>query len=416
MIRALEASRRLWNDALANRKMRWETGRKSTSYNFQASMLTFEREQDASLSELYSQAGQDVLRRLDKAFRWFFERRARYPRFKKFGQAGSFTYPQAYNGSAKPDIIKRLIYLSKIGNVRTVFHRSLPKDARLKTCTVIRETDGEWFASLVFEEAVPLQNVDTSSISTRAPIGVDLGLLSLVTTSDGEEFEHPHFLRKAESRLGHLQHLFSRKKEGSKNRFRARQRVASQHAKVRRQRLDSNQKLSTRLVREHNFIAFEDLKVKNMVKNHKLAKSISDAAWGQLVRLTERKAPRMCSRVVRVPAAYSTQECYHCGALNKISLDTRQTVCIGCGRILQRDSNAAKVVLKRGLAIAGLATKVGQDMPELKPVKTEPLLIQTTGRARPVGEAGTIRSQGLEAAVSNCGRMSPPTRPDRPKA
>jgi putative transposase len=403
MLRALETSRRLWNDALAHRKARWEKEGKPTSYNLQASMLTFEREQDVLLSGLYSQVGQDVLRRLDKAFKSFFARRARYPRFKKFIQSGSFTYPQAYNGSAKPDVVRKRLFLSKVGNVKTVFHRPLPtkNGSRLKTCTVIREPDGKWFASLVFEEVVPLQDihVDTmpSTAAKKTPVGVDLGLLSLITTSEGEVVEHPRFLRKGEKRLKRLQRSLSFKKKGSKNRLKARRRVASQHAKVRRQRRDFNHKLSARLVKGHELIAFEDLMIRNMVKNHRLARSIQDAGWGQLVRLTEYKALRAGSRVVKVPAACSTQECYHCSTLNKIDLATREFVCVGCGRTLQRDCNAARIVLKRGLAIAGLTPKVGQDMPELKPVEIRPLLVQRTGGASQVCETGTIRPQGLEA-------------------
>ena len=117
--------------------------------------------------------------------------------------------------------------------------------------------------------------------------------------------EHPRFLRKAEKKLKHLQRAFSHKKKGSKNRFKARQRVASQHSKVRRQRLDFNHKLSTDVGRRHHdLIAFEDLRVRNMVRNHRLAKSIQDAGWGQLVRLTEYKALNAGVRVVRVPPAY----------------------------------------------------------------------------------------------------------------
>jgi len=401
MLRALEATRRLWNDALAHRKTRWENGRQATSYTLQAWILTAEREQDALLGELYSQAGQDVLRRLDRAFRSFFEHRARYPKFKKFSRSGSFTYAQAYNGSVKPDVVRNRLFLSKIGNVRIVLHRPVPKDSRLKTCTVMREPDGKWFASLVFEEIVPLQNIQVPAESVvKTPVGIDLGLLSLMATSDGEKVEHPRFLRKAEKRLKHLQRILSHKKKGSKNRFRARQRVASQHARVRRQRLDINHKLSTGLVRNHDFIAFEDLKIRNMVRNPKLAKSIQDAAWGQLVRLTEYKALKAGSLAIRVPAAYSSQECSYCGTLNKIALDIRTFECAGCQRLLDRDAQAAQVVLKRGLAIAGLTiAKVGQDMPELKPVETRLLHVQTTERASQVKEAGTICPKGLEATA-----------------
>jgi putative transposase len=144
-------------------------------------------------------------------------------------------------------------------------------------------------------------------------------------------------------------------------------------------------------VKAHDFIAFEDLRIKNIIKNHKLAQSIQDAAWGQLVRLSEYKAPRAGSSVIKVPAAYSTQECYHCGILNETGLGVRQFVCVGCHSVLQRDLNAARIVLKRGLVMAGLiATKVGQDMPELKPVETSPLSLPTKGSASKVDEAGTI--------------------------
>jgi putative transposase len=396
----LEACRHLWNDALSHRRQRWQEERRSTSYDYQQAVLKDERHASAELSEVHSQVAQDVLHRLDNAFKSFFAHRARYPLFKKYGQSGSFTYPQAYNGSVKPDVVRKRLYLSKIGNVRTVFHRPIPKDSRLKTCTVVREPDGQWFASLVFEEVVPLQNLNQSIMvaGAKTPIGVDLGLFSLITTSNGETVEHPRFLRRAERRLKHLQRSLSRKKKGSKNRLKARHRVASQHAKVRRQRVDFNHKLSTRLVDRHDLIAFEDLRIRNMMRNHRLAKSIQDAGWGQLVRFTECKAPKVGSRVVNVPAAYSTRECYYCGALNKVDLGVRDFVCVGCGRPLKRDHNAANVVLKRGLAIAGLAAmKVGQDMPEFKPVETKPLLFQTTGTASGVKEAGTIRPQGLEA-------------------
>jgi putative transposase len=406
MLRALDASRRLWNDALAHRRARWENDRKSTSYNLQQWILTEVRHTDPLIGgALHSQSAQNVLRRLDLAFQAFFLHRAGYPRFKKYSSVSSFNYPQCYNGSVKPDIVRKRIYLARIGHVKSVFHRPLPGGTRLKTCTVTREHNGKWYASLVFEEVVPLQNITSSNTNTKTPIGIDLGLLSLITTSNGERVEHPRFLRKAENRLKHLQRALSRKKKGSKNRLKARHRVASLHSRVRNQRSDFNHKLSAQLVKRHNFIAFEDLKIRNMVRNHRLSKSTNDAAWGELVMLTEYKAHSAGSRAILVPAAYSTQECYHCGALNKIDLRVREFVCISCGRILQRDCNAASVVLKRGLAIAGLVTtKVGQDMPEFKPVNTAPLLLQTTEGASQVDEAGTICAlKALEAHGTTVG-------------
>ncbi len=395
MLRALEACRRLWNDALSHRRDRWQNERKSTSYNHQQRVLTAERHTDPELSTLHSQVAQNVLYRLDTAFQAYFQHRACYPRYKKFSQSGSFTYPQAYNGSAKPDTGRGRLFLSKVGNLRAVFHRPLPKNSIMKICTVVREPDGKWFVSLVFDEVVPLQSVVPPAVMmtmiTCAPIGIDLGLLSLIATSDGEKVEHPRFLRKAEKRLKHVQRVFSRKHRGSKNWFKARQRLASQHVRVRSQRMDFNHKLSTRLTRKHGFIAFEDLKVRSMVRNHTLAKSIHDAGWGQLVRLTECKASKSGRLVVRVEPGYSTRECFFCGSLNPIDLSAREFACRGCGRTLDRDINAAKVVLKRGLA------QVGLDRPELKPVETGPLCAQTTGRASPVVEAGTIRATDVRA-------------------
>ncbi len=385
MLAMLESCRKLWNDALAHRKGRWELERRSTSYNTQAWILTAERNMDSDLSDVHSQVAQNVLRRLDRAFRAFFQHRARYPRIKKHRGSGSFTYPQAYNGSVKPDHLRKRLLLSKIGNVKVVFHRPLPKDVRLKTCTVVREASGEWYASLVCEEVVPLQDVKipAATATITSPIGVDLGLKSLITTSDGFSVPHPKFLKKAERRLKHLQRSFSRKQKNSRNQGRSRHILAVQHARVARRRADYNHKLSTQLVRSHTLIAFEDLRIRNMVRNHSLAKSIHDAGWGQLVGFAEYKAARAGRLVVMIEPAYSTQECFICGALNKIGLSVREFVCCGCGRTLDRDVNAARIVLKRGIA------KVGQGMPEPRPVEAGPLPPQPTEVASLTVEAGT---------------------------
>src|SRR5437870_4504988 len=137
-------------------------------------ILTADRQADPLLGQLYAQVGQEMLKRLDKAFKAFFEHRARYPKFKRFSEFGSFTYPQAYNGSVKPDPVGKRIFLSKVGSVKAVFHRELPaRRERLKTCTVVREPNGEWYASLVYEG-----DGEASQLLTKfeSPVGVDLGL------------------------------------------------------------------------------------------------------------------------------------------------------------------------------------------------------------------------------------------------
>jgi putative transposase len=203
LLRMVEAGRQLWNEALAHRKRRWEEKRLPTTYSQQSLILTAERRVDPLLRELYSQAGQEILKRLDRAFEAFFEHRAGYPRFKKFSESGSFTYPQAYNGSVKPDAVRKRIFLSKVGNVKAVFHRQLPsRGERLKTCAVVREPNGEWYASLLYEE-----DRETPKLITKfaSPVGVDLGLKSLIATTDGVKIPHPQFLRTSEERLKHLQ-------------------------------------------------------------------------------------------------------------------------------------------------------------------------------------------------------------------
>jgi putative transposase len=193
LLRMVEAGRRLWNSALSHRKRLWEEKRLSTSYRQQCRILTAERHADPLLEELYAQSGQEILHRLDRAFDAFFEHRAGYPKFKKFSESGSFTYPQAYHGSVKPDIVRKRLFLSKVGNVKAVFHRGMPPSVKLKTCTVVREPNGEWYASLVYEEGGAPQ----AQVKFASPVGVDLGLESLIATTDGVKIPHPQFLRVA---------------------------------------------------------------------------------------------------------------------------------------------------------------------------------------------------------------------------
>ena len=370
--------------ALAHRKWRWEKFRQSTSYNLQQWILTEERRNDPELRALYSQAGQDVLNRLDKAFKAFFKGIARYPRFKPATGVGSFTYPQAYNGSVK--IENGTLDLSKVGRVPVVLHRQ-PPDSGLKTCTVRREPDGSWYASLVYDDGKEPPEPVEQPVS---PIGIDLGLRSIITTTDGQKIEPPRYLRKAEKRLKRLQRSLSRKQKDSKNREKARRLLAVQHAKVARQRLDFNQKLTTGLLENHDLVAMEDLQVRNMVQNHALAKSITDAGWGQIGLQLQYKTIRDGKLLVKVPPQYSTQDCHVCGTRNEIGLSVRAFACKGCGKWLDRDINGASNVLARALK------EVGQGMPELKPVESRPPPFQPTGMASPPVEAGKISFGGVK--------------------
>src|SRR5712692_2958132 len=207
LVRMIEATRHLWNGALARRKQRWEQNLLNTTYSQQCRTLTEERRDDPLLKELPAQAGQQILKRLDRAFEAFFKHKAGYPKFKKHLGSGSFTYPQACNGSARPDPVRKKLHLSKVGKVKAVFHRALPAQG-LKTCTVVRESNGEWYSCLVYEDHDLGQILIPSRF--QSPVGIDLGLKSLITTTDGAKVPHPRFLLKAETRLKRLQRRLSR--------------------------------------------------------------------------------------------------------------------------------------------------------------------------------------------------------------
>ena len=404
MLATLETCRLLWNDALEDRVERWRLEKKSTSYGDQSATLTATKMYSPELRAVYSQALQATLKGLDGAFKKFFRHEAGHPKFKKPGECRSLTYPQAYNGSVKADLVRKRLRLSMVGGVRAVFHRDFPS-AGMKTCCIRRDPDGRWHASLIFkageEPVVPLQDVVIPD-SWKAPVGVDLGLKSLIATSDGQKIKPPKFLRKSEEKIARLQRTLARKKKGSENRGKAKLKLARQHSRVANQRMDFSQKLSTKLVKKHDLIGFEDLRIKNMVRNYALAKSIQDAGWAQLVKFTEYKARQRGKQTVKVPAPWTTQECFFCGNRNQVPLSVREFVCRGCEMLLDRDVNAGRVLLLRAIT-----TRVGQDrssvtrlvdesrqqaVPELMPVEAgPPPLVQTASGASLAGEAGTIR-------------------------
>lgn len=398
MIETVDVCRRLWNMAIEDRKARWQGERHSTTYWQQCLMLTTEVRENSEMRSLYMQTLQDVLRRVDRAFKKFFGGKGKFPGLKKHSGWGSFTYPQAYNGGAKLETEKNRLHLSKIGNVKVVIHRSVPVGAKLKTCTVKREPDGKWFACLVYESRMPLCDVSLPRAWT-SPLGVDLGLKSLITTSDGERVEPQRFFRKSERRLARLHKSLANKRPSSKNRDKARLELATRYSRVSGRRRNFNHKLSARLVRDHDLLAFEDLRIGNMVRNHSLAKSIKDASWAQLMEFVEYKAARAAKIFVKVPPAFSSQECWSCGTRTEVSLDVREFPCKGCQKILDRDRNASRVVLKRGILQVGrdkdrggprrVQEHPGRVAPELKPVETGSLRPWSTGAASSVVEAGT---------------------------
>ena len=357
----LNTCRILYNNALAERKQQAEmymlpVERDWIGYHEQAVSLPKQKEDNPFLPQVHSQVLQDTLRRLDKSFKSFFRRvkvgeKPGYPRFKNYWRYNSFTYPQI---GFRLDGKKLL--LSKIGTVNIKLHR--PMEGTTKTCTLRRDID-RWYACF----SVEFPNTHTEKVEVRKAVGVDVGLSSLVTLSTGEKIEPPKFLQKSEEKLAREQRRLSRKKKGSKNRPKQRIRVAKVHRKIRDQRTDFNHKLSRVLVNNYDLIAFEDLRIKNMLKNHHLAKGISDAGWGQLQTFTTYKAEEAGKHTEFVVPHNTSKECSKCGALMNMTLAKRTFRCTSCGFVLDRDHNAAINILK----------KVGQGLPDLMPAGGSPL-------------------------------------------
>jgi len=352
----------LYNNSLAERREVYKTTKRTVTYTEQANQVKTTKETNPHLRAIHSQVLQDVLRRLDKAFKNFFRRikmgkEAGYPRFKGKNRYNSFTYPQS-GFSLK----KKRLTLSKIGKVNIKLHRYIPPEGNIKTCTIKRDVD-HWYACF----SVELAKVKPSAIHLlreAKQIGVDIGLRSLLALSSGGIVENPRWFKRTEKKLAKKQRNLSRKKKGSNNRERQRIRVAQLHRKVRNQRKDFHHKISRELVKTYNLIVFENLQITNMVKNPHLAKSIVDAGWGQLIRFTQYKAEEAGTRVKCVDPKGTTQVCSGCGSVVSKTLAIRVHECPFCELTLDRDVNAAINILKRSPS--------GQELP-VEPVRHIPL-------------------------------------------
>ncbi len=348
LAKTLDTCRHLYNDSLAERKQTYEETGKTPSCYTQIKAVAETKKTNFYYQAVYSQVLQDVLRRLDKSFKAFFRRvklgeKAGYPRFKGNDRYDGITYPQS--GFKIKD---RRLHLSKVGAIRIFQHR--PIEGVIKTCT-IRRDNTQWHACFVVER--PDQMPETRT--PENPIGIDVGLKNLITLSNGERIAPPKFFRASEQKLAVAQRLLSRKKKGSCNRIKQRVKAAKIHQKIREQRKDFNHQLSRNLITRFDHIAFENLSIQNMIKNHHLAKSISDASWSQLISFTKYKAEYAGIKVEEVSPYNTSQECNVCGQIVLKSLAVRTHNCF-CGLVVDRDVNAALNILNKStLGLRGSA-------------------------------------------------------------
>ena len=338
--------RLVYNKALEERTAAWYGEQRRISYVQSSAALTQwkKTEELAFLTEVSSVPLQQALRHLQTAFGSFFAKRAMYPRFKsKKKSRASAEYTRS--GFTFRDSRLTLAKMSAPLDIR--WSRPLPEGAEPTTVTVSKDSADRWFVSLLCEDTI------TPAPATTAAVGIDAGITCLATLSTGEKITNPRHERKDRERLAKAQRELSGKAKGSKNRERARRKVARIHARIADRRRDFLHKLTTRLVRENQTVVIEDLSVRTMVKNHTLARAISDAAWTEMRTMLEYKCLWYGRELVVIDRWFpSSKLCSACATVReKMPLNVRTWRC-ECGAAHDRDVNAARNILAAGLAVS----------------------------------------------------------------
>ena len=308
LLSTLDECRWLYNQLLEERRDTYTESGKSVSRNSQLNRLPELKSSRESLKSVHSQVLQNVAVRVDLAFKALFRRcrageKSGYPRFRSQGRYDSFTYPQS---GFRIEKVGKLcdgskVFLSKIGHVKAVIHR--PLEGTLKTCTIRLSSSGKWFACFSCE-------VEPKRLpESKAAVGVDVGLGTFAVNSEGEKVENPRFFRKEEQALARAQRRLYEVRKGTKERADRRQVVAKIHERIASRRHNFAHQESRKLVDRYGFIAVEDLSVNRINKNHRLAKSIMDAAWSEFTRKLSYKAEWAGRRFVKVHPAYTSQDC-----------------------------------------------------------------------------------------------------------
>jgi len=340
----VETHRRLYNAALEQRKLAYEMRGISLNYYAQANQLKDLRADDPYQAHTNFSSEQATLRRLDTSYQNFFRRCKQgsrapgFPRFKGRDHFDSVTFPTYGDGIRLKDNRLRVQY---VGTIRTKVHRAV--EGTVKTASLKREAD-KWFVVL----SCDLGDVIVPP-STLPAGGIDVGLEAFLTTSDGQRIENPRYLKAEIPQLRRLQRATSRKKRGGRNRRKASRRVRVLHARIRNLRHEHHHQTALFLIRLYGLIGVESLNVSNMLKNHSLARAISDAGWSGFVNVLRCKAERAGAEIVTVNPAGTSQECSGCGVDVPKKLAERWHTCPHCGLSLHRDENAARNILARAL-------------------------------------------------------------------
>jgi putative transposase len=314
------------------------------------------------LGECYSQVLQAVTLNLTTAYKNFFDGRARFPRFKSKHSRQSIQYPQ----NAK--VIGNAVKLpGKVGTVKAKIHK--PIEGAIKTVTISKESSGKYYASILTE----VEGENPASSAEGKVIGVDLGLKHFAVTSDGSKvskYDNPRHLAKHEKNLKRKQKKLSRKQKGSNSRNKYRKAVARVHERISNSRADFLHKLSRKLVNENQVVVVENLHVKGMIRNHNLAKAISDVGWGMFTNFLAYKLEKKGAKLVEIdrwfPSSKLCSNCYH--QVDEMTLDVREWTCSHCNTCHDRDGNAAANIRAEGIRLLQVdGTSISADGREIRP-------------------------------------------------
>lgn len=348
----------IYNYFLNERKREYETNKQTINYYDNAKSLTELKKQEeySWLNEINSQSLQASLKNLDDAYNGFFKKRTKFPNFKSKHTKNSFKVPQAVkieNGKLRIRKFKDPIDI--------ILHRTF--SGIIKQCTISKTPTDEYFVSILVEtEHKKLEKTGKS-------IGIDLGLKDFVISSDGYKYKNNRYTKTYQTKLKKAQQHLNRKKKGSNKYKEQKLKVAKLHKKIANSRLDNLHKVSTELIKKYDTIILEDLNIKGMMQNHKLAKHISDVSWSKFIELLIYKAEWNDKQIVKIDRFFpSSKTCNYCGYINQnLKLDMREWICPSCHTKLDRDLNASKNILKEGYKIISSGTDDYRSGGEIRP-------------------------------------------------